>query len=296
MKKGVRFLAILLVIAMALSLVGCDSADYKKAIEQYQNGNYEAALAGFEALGDYKRSRDLAKKCEEQLALIGSNGGSKDTVPGEKDPGSFWGSKEQTATDSVVGQWRSDDIDCTEFFLSGLYDSLTAESEEVLDYFDFDCFEMAIFLTFSEDGTVVETVDMDSFMRSVDRLGDALYDAFVAYMENTFTEMAEGEGLTYQDILDYYEVDNIEELCREAADIDLDDFIKTTVKDPCEEMAKELEEKGTYTFENNKVYFYLDSGNDLGELDPVTGTLVLNGDGADGDLKGLYPITFYRVY
>lgn len=286
MKKWFRVLAIILVVAMTLSLAGCDSADYKKAIKQYQEGDYESALAGFEDLGDYKRSKELAQKCEEKLALVGSSGGN------------FGGSTEKIKDlnkNSIVGQWRSNEIDCTDLLMSGIYDSLTAETEEVMDYFHFDDFKLILTLTFAEDGTVVETVDLDHFMKSVDNLSDALYDAFLAYIEDVFTEVAKEEGLTYQDILDFYEASDTAELCREAAGMDLNDLIASSVTDPCKELAKEMEESGTYTVKGDRVDFTFDTGTDVGEFDAASGTLTLSGEGVEDDFKMMYPITFAKV-
>lgn len=51
-----RLLAILCILAMVLCIAGCDSSDYKKAQELYDNGDYLGAAAIFEQLGDYEDS------------------------------------------------------------------------------------------------------------------------------------------------------------------------------------------------------------------------------------------------
>ena len=63
-----RFLAILLVVTVMLSLCACDSLDYKKAMEAYESGDYETALAMFTELGDYEDSAQMAKACDYEIA------------------------------------------------------------------------------------------------------------------------------------------------------------------------------------------------------------------------------------
>lgn len=65
MKRG--FIVILALI-LCLSLVGCDSSDYKKATESFNSGNYAEAQSMFEALGDYKDSADMLKECKYNIA------------------------------------------------------------------------------------------------------------------------------------------------------------------------------------------------------------------------------------
>ena len=71
-----KFLGIILVLALVCSLCACDSSDYKKASDALAAGDYEAALAGFEALADYKDSADKVSECRYQLALAEFDGGS----------------------------------------------------------------------------------------------------------------------------------------------------------------------------------------------------------------------------
>lgn len=63
-----KLLAILLVSVMVLSLCACDSSDYKKATELYNEGNYPAAMTAFAALGDYKNSADMVTSCRYFIA------------------------------------------------------------------------------------------------------------------------------------------------------------------------------------------------------------------------------------
>ena len=62
-----RFAALLLVVLMVIPLFGCSSSDYKKAVELYDAKDYEGAKEIFDALGDYKDSKDYAFECERAI-------------------------------------------------------------------------------------------------------------------------------------------------------------------------------------------------------------------------------------
>lgn len=54
-----KLLAILLVCSLLFSLTGCEKLDYRKAIDLYNQGKYEAAIDAFYELGDYEDSKEL---------------------------------------------------------------------------------------------------------------------------------------------------------------------------------------------------------------------------------------------
>ena len=70
-----RAIAIVLVLVMALSLCGCDRADYKKAMAAYEADDYETARAIFVELGDYEDSEKMVKECDYWIALGYMNAG-----------------------------------------------------------------------------------------------------------------------------------------------------------------------------------------------------------------------------
>ena len=55
-------IALLLIFALALPLVSCDSSKYKNAIELISSGNYEEAYVLFKELGDYKDSEEYLSR------------------------------------------------------------------------------------------------------------------------------------------------------------------------------------------------------------------------------------------
>jgi len=63
MKK--KIFGVALVMVMSLSLVGCKSSDYKKAVELEEQGDYSGALELFNGIPDYKDSSDHITYCTD---------------------------------------------------------------------------------------------------------------------------------------------------------------------------------------------------------------------------------------
>ena len=64
-----RITALLLVFCLSVSLSGCKVADYKRAMELYNQEYYDEALAILEPLGEYKDSQDLVLECKYGAAV-----------------------------------------------------------------------------------------------------------------------------------------------------------------------------------------------------------------------------------
>ncbi len=68
MKKCKCLLALVLCMAMLLTLTGCtDSFTYRKAKNLYNTGEYEEAIVFFEQLGDYGNCKELIGICYYEL-------------------------------------------------------------------------------------------------------------------------------------------------------------------------------------------------------------------------------------
>ena len=68
-----KILCLCLVLALCLCLCSCKSSDYKKAMSLYEAGEYEQAIAAFEALADYKDSVQKIDECKYGAAVILTN-------------------------------------------------------------------------------------------------------------------------------------------------------------------------------------------------------------------------------
>lgn len=66
-KRTIKVLCIILTLVWVLS--GCDSSDYKKAMELYDTGSYEDACEIFTELGDYENSAEMAFRCRYEMAM-----------------------------------------------------------------------------------------------------------------------------------------------------------------------------------------------------------------------------------
>ena len=54
-----KLFALLLVCALVFSLTGCDKLDYRKAVDVFNQGKYDAAIDAFHELGNYQDSAQL---------------------------------------------------------------------------------------------------------------------------------------------------------------------------------------------------------------------------------------------
>lgn len=70
-----KLFAVILSLIMLVVLAGCDSADYKKAVSLYEDGEYEQAMELFEALGDYEDASVRVLDCHYQIAVEFANAG-----------------------------------------------------------------------------------------------------------------------------------------------------------------------------------------------------------------------------
>lgn len=63
-----KFTAILVLIAILVCFAGCESMDYKKATNLYNNGQYAEALELFLELGSYEDSAEMVNACRYEIA------------------------------------------------------------------------------------------------------------------------------------------------------------------------------------------------------------------------------------
>lgn len=68
-RSVIKFISLCLLIpCLFIFLTGCESKDYKKAMELYQFGQYDQAILMFEALGEYEDSLEMIKACNYEIA------------------------------------------------------------------------------------------------------------------------------------------------------------------------------------------------------------------------------------
>ena len=64
-----KVLTLVLILGILLSMTGCEALDYRRAVDQYNAGNFDAAAQSFSALGEYEDSRELATLSQYWAAL-----------------------------------------------------------------------------------------------------------------------------------------------------------------------------------------------------------------------------------
>lgn len=77
-KKVVTAAAISLI--MSVLLTGCDSDDYKDAMAYEESGDYEAALAIYDTISDYKDSEERIAFCETMISAITEYNNAKESA------------------------------------------------------------------------------------------------------------------------------------------------------------------------------------------------------------------------
>ncbi len=78
MKNRLSFM--LLCLLLIVSLTGCNSSNYKKAMSMYDSGQYDEAEVAFAALGDYEDSAAMILECRYQKAIILLNSGDYESA------------------------------------------------------------------------------------------------------------------------------------------------------------------------------------------------------------------------
>lgn len=70
-----RIVGFLLCVVLLLSLCGCNSQDYEKAIDLMRSEDFESAKVIFDKLGDYKDSAQKSQSCTYSMAMLAYNDG-----------------------------------------------------------------------------------------------------------------------------------------------------------------------------------------------------------------------------
>ena len=73
-----KWIVCILMLAMLLSLTGCDSKDYKQANMFFDAGYYDKAMEMYTLLGNYKDSEEKLQQCQYQMALQLQDSGEYD--------------------------------------------------------------------------------------------------------------------------------------------------------------------------------------------------------------------------
>lgn len=232
MGKRYRAAAWLLIAVCVFTLTGCNSSDYKKAIELMESGKYAAASELFDSLGDYEESKLLRNECDYQLAKAAYDKGDYETAQelfaalGDYDDSA---EQAQCAADrmlekTVLGVWTA------EADITGLYEDYTLRNpdedlKEIYPYIELGTYMLTLRLECAKDGTFVLEADKDSFLALLYQFTDSFEDGLRRYFRDQYALLAEEWGITLDELYDLYGTDSIDEMLEIDLGSPLSDFI-----------------------------------------------------------------------
>ena len=284
---------VLLIAALMLTVTGCSATDYKTATELMDNGNPAAASEMFKALGNYKDSASLATACDYTVAKSAYDAGDFEqaaalfTVLGSYEDSEAMASQasDKALAKKLVGNWVSAEADVTDLIIDSTYNVIRGDedAETFLNSIDFDKLTLRFNLTFTEKGTFVIEPDESSAAAMADDLYQSFSDGVYTFMESAFTQAAEENGMTLDDLMRGYGCSTFEELFVIAVGDSFDNFVSSILpKDQLMAVTDEGTINGVYTVTNGRVEFSYGKGEvSYAEYDMTTDTFILT----DGDIS-----------
>ena len=295
-----KIIAILLALTMVFALAGCDASDYKKAVSAMDSGDYAAASTAFKALGDYKDSADLAKKCDYNLAKAALDAKNyADAVKGFEALGDYEDSadclaqaKDALTAKALVGDWEGDAMDLSNSILSALTtagDGMT----DALSYCEFGPFEVTPSMSLREDGTCTVAIDEDSFRSAMSGFMSALKAGIKKYYVAAVEASLAQQGYTLEDAYAELGVTDEDGLLQASIGMSFDELFDSLGLDSLlDSVSSNLSVLGTYTVENGTVKISSSGDVELGDYDESAGTVTLTGT-ESGSTEG-YPQVYHR--
>lgn len=257
-----KIIALILTAVMALSLCACNSSDYKKAMQYFEDGSYAEALALFEKLGDYQDSAEMKIKTTNELIR-----------------------------QKLVGKWISGEVDVTDSFLSGMGET----DDEIMQYVDFGKVTMAWSAEFTDKDVFTLAPEDASYAAMVDRLVKSYKEGLLVYFEDEMTKEAQNVGYSYEQLLKELQLKDTEELFVYSIGMSPDDFCQSVLGDVLTALKNNVAVSGAVKYEDGKVMLYQGNNAEVCTYDLAADTFTMTGEGAPAEEAGMYPITFTRL-
>lgn len=282
MKK--RMLLLLTGMVLSLSLFGCGDADkdYDDDDDEYEE----------ESKSKKESKTEIEATVDELIeSADGAQAGSVETSQAIEEV------KEEPAkpakdlsVQSMAGVWVTNKIDATDAFMQG-FNSSAAEYSE---YFKIDKFEIALRMELKEDGTYVMTMDPDTMTEAIEKLSVALKAGMGQYLEDSFRELADQNGMSYENLLSAYGVDSAAELLTKSTGQSLDELVDGLFDDLLVQMDETINESGEFRVDGNSVIITISGTEEVCYYDKANDTFIIEDNGNRGDSAFLFPMTFYR--
>jgi len=185
------------------------------------------------------------------------------------------GNKEK---DALVGEWETS-VELADM-LNGEITSGLGSDQDMMEYIKVESFKLPLVLSFKEDDTYQMAVDEAGMEQSVDLMLEGLKSGLTRYFEDMIAE--EGLEMTVDEVLAAtgYTMD---QLMEEAFD-----------KDDLMSSMDDMESSGTFKASKGTLVLTDDEGPGTESYKLDGDKLTLTGEGADDDVKDLYPMVFTR--
>ena len=209
------------------------ACDYQIAMQQLSDGEYLGASTAFAALGEYGNSRGLSKAAAEMAALQQYEQGDTEealkTLAGTqiaKDLQSDHETKREIT--EVTGTWTMT-LDALERFQKGLEE--LAGQQDKLDKKFAESIELKnltaqVELRLEADGLAVLTLSDEDLDRLSKSYAAQLHEGLVSYYDGVVEDMADEEGISVDELLENYGVDDNNGVFEAEYDMSMEDFEK----------------------------------------------------------------------
>ncbi len=285
MKKLKKLLILVMIVVFALSASACSIVDYSKAVQLFLNEDYASARSAFEALGDYKDSKTLIKRCSYEIARNSyDNGDYESAITQFEALGSYKNSEELMANaqnilmkDKVVGNWRADDIDVTEYFNGLLKEAAAANSYgDLSEYVSLESCTATVTMQLTDSGTITLNVSTGTTAES---FVEALTAAMNEYVTAYYTKAAEDNQTTLEDLLAANSFTSVDDLFKSENNMTIEEYCAANFV--ADNYSVELApwSSGVFALENGTVTVYHGEDSETLDYSEDDDTITLHTDG-----------------
>lgn len=223
MRKNLKYLMLLTMIASLLAMTGCKSSDYKNARKQYDNQEYAAAAETFKALGDYKDSAEMYIKATDQLLMK-----------------------------NVVGSWNGK-LD----FSSMLEEPLAEKFDSsVLRYIDLSQLNIPYAMVCNDDNTFDIRVDAASTEVLYDSVGKVISDGLIAYITDETIRLGNNLGFDMENTIATFITSTVKTFLEAQVAPNITEFLQKNIsEDTIDTLVNTFKSSGVYSVENGEITF-----------------------------------------
>lgn len=279
---------------------------YQLALKEMNAGNYAAAQAAFEAISDYSDSAAKALESAYQLALEAFNSGDFQSALAKFEAIAEYSDSAQYITKAeneilkaaVLGEWATEKFNISprifEVAMSTMDTSLFDPT--ILNSFSAPL-DLTLVLTFEEDGTMTTHSEVDP--AQIDGFIDAYIDLMYQVVESALEISCQQEGITMQDVYNFYQVSTPSELFTMYLGMSVEDLVDSIGLREMLGAASTKETSivyGVYLIEDGSLIVKQSGGKDTCSYDAASDTLTVDSGDDTTELGSIfdYPAALTR--